>query len=206
IEDTTAPELSDLPEDLTVACDKIPVAATLTAVDHCDKDVSVQLEEKTTTYGCSSIIERTWSATDCAGNTTSHTQIITIEDHKKPSFVETLPVDLTVSCQEIPAAVTLTAVDNCDNDVSVQLEEKTTTDGCSSIMERTWSATDCAGNTTSHTQIITIEDHKGPSFVETLPVDLTVSCQEVPAAVTLTAVDHCDNNVSVQMEDRNITG
>src|SRR5690606_23965605 len=162
IEDTTAPELSDLPEDLTVACDKIPVAATLTAVDNCDNDVSVQLEEKTTTDGCKSIIERTWRATDCAGNTTSHTQTITIEDNKEPSFVETLPVDLTVSCQAVPKAATLTAVDNCDNDVSVQLEEKTTTDGCNSIIERTWRATDCAGNTTSYTQTITIEDNKEP--------------------------------------------
>src|SRR5690606_41600895 len=102
------------------------------------------------------IMKRTWSATDCAGNTTSHTQIITIEDHKKPSFVETLPVDLTVSCQEIPAAVTLTAVDHCDNDVSVQLEEKTTTDRCEGLRVGKWRSTDCAGNTTSHNQIITI--------------------------------------------------
>src|SRR5690606_3574075 len=122
IEDTTAPELSALPEDLTVTCGTIVKAATLTATDNCDDSVSVQFEENTTTDGCSSSIIRKWTATDCAGNTTSHTQTITIEDKKAPSFVEALPVDLTASCEEIPEAAVLTAVDHCDDSVSVQFE------------------------------------------------------------------------------------
>src|SRR5690606_17530747 len=164
--------------------------------------------DKTTTDGCSSIMERRWSATACAGNTTSHTQIITIEDHKGPSFVEPLPVDLTVSCQEVPAAVTLTAVDHCDNNVSVQMEEKTTTDGCSSIMERTWRATDCAGNTTSHTQIITIEDNKAPVLAASsvgYPQHMNVSCGEIPAAPVLHFEDNCSQELKVAYSENNGT-
>ena len=51
----------------------------------------------------------------------------------------------------------------------------------------TWSVSDCAGNETTHTQVITVEDTAAPTFNETLPVDVTVSCDAVPSAETLTA-------------------
>src|SRR5690606_10234135 len=116
------------------------------------------------------------TATDCSGNTTTHTQTITIEDKVPPSFVETLPTDLTVSCGQIPEAEVLTAIDNCNNaesvyfkemntsvsvtfnemntTVSVTFNEMVTSDGCSNSIERVWTATDCSGNTTTHTQTI----------------------------------------------------
>ncbi|EKF53823.1 hypothetical protein I215_15591, partial [Galbibacter marinus] len=61
IEDTTAPVLSDTPEDIIVACDNIPEAVILTAIDNCDDTVSVEFEEKSTTDGCKSTLERIWT-------------------------------------------------------------------------------------------------------------------------------------------------
>src|SRR5699024_9013098 len=191
IKDKKAPSFVDtLPTDIAVSCGEIPKAEVLTATDNCDKDVIVEFKENLTTDGCASTLERIWTATDCAGNTVSHTQIITIEDKKAPSFVETLPTDIAVSCGEIPKAEVLTATDNCDKDVIVEFKENLTTDGCASTLERIWTATDYAGNTVSHTQIITIEDKKAPSFVETLPTDIAVSCGEIPEAEVLTATDN----------------
>src|SRR5690606_3402103 len=107
-----------------------------------------------------------------------------------------------------PEAEVLTATDNCNNTesvnfkemntpVSVTFNEMVTSDGCSNIIERVWTATDCSGNTTTHTQTITIEDKEPPSFVETLPSDLTVSCGQIPEAEVLTAIDNCNNTESI---------
>ncbi|NBL66131.1 hypothetical protein GV828_13100, partial [Flavobacterium sp. NST-5] len=67
-------------------------------------------------------LSRTWTATDLCGNTVSHTQIVTVEDNSAPTFNETLPIDLTVSCDAIPVAATLSASDNCGT-ASVTFEE-----------------------------------------------------------------------------------
>ena len=61
------------------------------------------------------------------------------------------------------------------------------------VLTRTYTATDAAGKTTTCTQTITIEDNVGPSFAETLPANITVSCDDIPAAATLTAIDNCSS-------------
>src|SRR5699024_11275900 len=108
----------------------------------------------------------------------SHAQIITIKDKKAPSFVDTLPTDIAVSCGEIPKAEVLTATDNCDKDVIVEFKENLTTDGCASTLERIWTATDCAGNTVSHTQKIGIASCRERSYVDALPRDVSGTCGE----------------------------
>ncbi|WP_425658324.1 gliding motility-associated C-terminal domain-containing protein [Tenacibaculum ascidiaceicola] len=210
IEDTTAPEfVGELPTDVTVSCDAVPAAVVLTATDNCDTSVTVNYSEEFTGQDdeCASVyaITRTWEVQDCAGNTTSHTQVVTIEDTTAPEFVEELPTDVTVSCDAVPAAVVLTATDNCDTSVTVNYSEEFTgqDDECASVyaITRTWEVQDCAGNTTSHTQVVTIEDTTAPEFVEELPTDVTVSCDAVPAAVVLTATDNCDTSVTVNYSE-----
>ena len=49
VEDTTAPELSGVPSDVTVQCDAVPAAAVIgtevTATDNCDSDVTITYSE-----------------------------------------------------------------------------------------------------------------------------------------------------------------
>ncbi len=210
VEDTTAPEfVEELPADATVSCDAVPAAAVLTATDNCDASVAVNYSEEFAGQDdeCASVyaITRTWTVQDCAGNTTSHTQVVTVEDITAPEFVEALPIDATVSCDAVPAAVVLTATDNCDASVAVNYSEEFAgqDDECASVyaITRTWTVQDCAGNTTSHTQVVTVEDTTAPVFVEELPVDVTVSCDAVPAAVVLTATDNCDASVAVNYSE-----
>ncbi len=208
VEDTTAPTFVEtLPTDSTVSCDNVPVAATLTAADNCDTNITVLFDEQITdTDSCGSnyTITRTWSASDCAGNPVSHTQVITVEDTTAPTFVEVLPTDSTVSCDNVPVAAILTAADNCDTNITVLLNEQITdTDSCGSnyTITRTWSMSDCAGNPTTHTQVITVEDITAPTFVESLPQSAIVSCNMIPEAVTLTAIDNCDADVTLNFEE-----
>ncbi|MCF2876653.1 hypothetical protein L1265_18265, partial [Tenacibaculum sp. Cn5-1] len=214
VEDTKAPEfVESLPENTTVSCDAIPEAEVLTATDNCDSEVTVNYSEAITGQDdeCASVytITRTWTVSDCANNTTAHTQTIEVEDTQAPEFVESLPENTTVSCDAIPEAAILTATDNCDSEVTVNYSEAITgqDDECASVytITRTWTVSDCANNTTTHTQTIEVEDTKAPEFVESLPENTTVSCDAIPEAAILTATDNCDSEVTVNYSEA-ITG
>ncbi|MCG9972001.1 HYR domain-containing protein, partial [Christiangramia crocea] len=216
IQNTGAPSFNEnLPGDITVECDAIPEAAVITATDNCVSEIEVVFEESISGQNdeCSNeyIITRTWTATDDANNQTSHTQTITVVDTVVPVFNEELPAaELTVECDSVPAAAILTATDNCSGAIDVVFTENFTgnEDGCSSVytIVRNWVATDCAGNETSFTQTINVEDSVAPVFNEELPVaELTVECDSVPSATTLTATDNCSGAIDVVFTE-NITG
>ncbi|WP_426430274.1 gliding motility-associated C-terminal domain-containing protein [Winogradskyella sp. HB-48] len=194
--DTTPPTFNQaLPADLTVECDAVPTAETLTANDNCG-DATVDFNETTTAGTCNNeyTLTRTWTASDACGNETVHTQTITVQDTTAPTFNEALPADLTVECDAVPTAETLTANDNCGN-ATVDFNETTTAGTCNNeyTLTRTWTASDACGNETVHTQTITVQDTTAPTFNEALPADLTVECDAVPTAETLTANDNCGN-------------
>ncbi|WP_281238022.1 gliding motility-associated C-terminal domain-containing protein [Flavobacterium praedii] len=194
VQDTTAPTFVEtLPTDVTVECSAVPTAPILTATDNCGT-ATVTYTETTTAGTCagSYSLTRTWIAKDLCGLTTTHVQIITVQDTTAPTFVETLPTDVTVECSAVPTAPILTATDNCGT-ATVTYTETTTAGTCvgSYSLTRTWIAKDLCGLTTTHVQIITVQDTTAPTFVETLPTDVTVECSAVPTAPILTATDNC---------------
>ncbi|WP_299092843.1 hypothetical protein, partial [uncultured Tenacibaculum sp.] len=69
----------------------IPVMETLTATDNCDPSVTVIPSEVTSgdddACGSEYLITRKWTVSDCSGNTTTHIQVITVEDTVAPEFV-----------------------------------------------------------------------------------------------------------------------
>ncbi|UUV22352.1 HYR-like domain-containing protein [Paenimyroides aestuarii] len=142
-------------------------------------------------------LERIWTLTDACGNSDSVSQTITIQDTTAPTFDVVPPTTpLTVSCaSEIPNDLVVTASDNCDTDVEVFIRDIETARNCPGnyVIERTYIAVDACGNTTeSAPRTITVEDNQGPTFNETLPQDLTLSCEDsIPAAVTLTGTESC---------------
>jgi D-ribose pyranose/furanose isomerase RbsD len=104
-----------------------------------------------------------------------------------------------VECDEVPAAVTLTATDNC-GEATVTFEEVRTDGTCpfSYILTRTWTATDNCGNSITHVQVISVEDTTSPVWDQVMPADITVECDGVPAApAVVTASDNCDADVMV---------
>ncbi|MGB0974216.1 MAG: gliding motility-associated C-terminal domain-containing protein, partial [Flavobacteriaceae bacterium] len=203
--DTTAPTLSSLPSNATVECDSIPDAETISATDNCDNNLTVQFDEQIIAdpNGCATnyTINRTWSVTDCAGNTTAHTQVITVEDNSEPVLSGDIPADLTVECDTIPDAAVLSVEDNCGNNIPIAFTETISgnDDECANnyIITRTWTVTDCAGNSTQHVQVITVIDTTAPTFdVSSLPQDVTLECSDdIPALedAIVTATDNCSN-------------
>uniref|UniRef100_UPI00351B2A88 gliding motility-associated C-terminal domain-containing protein n=1 Tax=Tamlana flava TaxID=3158572 RepID=UPI00351B2A88 len=195
VQDTTAPTFVEaLPADATVECDAVPTAETLTATDNCGT-ATVTFNEVRTDGDCPSSysLARTWTATDECGLETVHTQTITVQDTTAPTFVEALPADATAECDAIPAAGTLTATDNCGS-ATVTFGETRTDGDCPSnyTLERTWTATDECGLTTTHTQTITVEDTTPPTG--TAPSDASYQCiSQVPQADPNSIADEADN-------------
>ena len=191
-------DISDLPySDVEVEITLLQLQNALggggDASDDIDIDTITYIDE-VTANSCGAEITRTFTITDICGNTASAEQIITVEDTTAPTFVEALPADATVECDEVPVAPTLTATDSCGN-ANVTYNEVRNDGDCdyNYTLVRTWTATDACGLVTEHVQTLTVQDTEGPAFVEALPADATVECDEVPDAVKLTATDNCSD-------------
>ncbi|MBE9575089.1 gliding motility-associated C-terminal domain-containing protein [Flavobacterium proteolyticum] len=154
--------VENLPSDLILECsDVVPTAPILTATDNCSS-ASVVYNEVRTNGSCPSnyILTRTWVATDTCGNEATHIQTITIQDTTPPVFTGDLPQDGFADCDNISTAPMLTATDNCGS-VIVAFDEQRVDGNCSNRYEliRTWTATDDCGNSTVHTQTLTLACH-----------------------------------------------
>jgi hypothetical protein len=147
---------------------------------------------------CPTVITRTWTFTDDAGNQSICDQIITVDDTTDP--VITCPPDITFEC-EMGDPGTATATDNCDSDPDVDYTDNVVNDRCPTIIERTWTATDSCGNTDSCVQTITIDDTTDP--VITCPPDIAFECEMGDPGVA-TATDNCDPDPEIDYTD-NIT-
>ncbi|MEN9609787.1 MAG: hypothetical protein RLZZ628_601, partial [Bacteroidota bacterium] len=114
--DTVPPVILDVPANVTVRCDSVPVAPTLVATD-CGSNPNIvytQTSTKTNNNSCydqNYTITRQWVATDVCGLTTTKIQTITVLDTIDP--ILNIPADITVTCDAIPTVGTPTFTDNC---------------------------------------------------------------------------------------------
>ncbi|WP_295124072.1 gliding motility-associated C-terminal domain-containing protein [uncultured Chitinophaga sp.] len=206
--DTTKPvfNMITVPADTTVECSALPSAPVVTATDACSPaGVTVTMTTRVDSVGsCSNYrITRTWYATDVCGNVDSIKQVITVMDTTRPVFVITAPADIAVSCDAIPTEPTLTASDNCTPVADIRITYvQTRVDGnCANSYSliRTWTAFDICGNSTSVQQTITVADTTRPVFNLPAPANITVSCDSIPTAVTMTATDNCSPASAIQI-------
>lgn len=164
--------------------------------------------------GCSGnyTITRNWYVEDLAGNVAMHTQLITIEDHTAPLI--SVPANLEVECDEDQSPVntgTATATDNCSTsaEIAITYSDAEVNNGClNHRITRTWTATDCAGNSSSANQIITITDLTPPVFTD-CPADWHVDTPDdipPPENVPLTVMDNCGGPVNVEFITEDYTG
>ncbi len=210
--DTTPPMFMDVPSDTTVNCDSIPAMANVTAMDACDPMVTPSFNELRTDGDCPDryTLTRTWTATDACGNSATTSQVITVVDNQAPIFVTT-PADVTITCTDDSDPGTggdlaaPTVSDNCSASVDLSFMDQVLAGSCSEerTINRTWTATDLCGNSSTVLQVISVVDDEAPQLVG-VPADLTVLCDAVPPVVmTITATDNCDTLVTVSfMETR----
>jgi hypothetical protein len=183
--------------DATVSCNNIPAIPVVSATDNCDTDVEVLFDE-IVSDGCPYTILRTWTAIDNCGNEMSMTQLITVVDNENPVFDPFLPF-IQVECDQV-SAYTVTASDNCDSEVDIQIVSELVFSGqCYGTLQRVYRATDNCGNWVEATQLIDIVDTTDPTF-NVVPVsNITITCDDqIPAVPTgIVASDNCDSNVEV---------
>ncbi|MFZ1946428.1 MAG: FlgD immunoglobulin-like domain containing protein, partial [bacterium] len=146
-------------------------------------------------------LTRTWTATDDCGNDVEHVQVVTVVDTTPPRFVGDLPGDTTAECDDVPDPATLTATDNCDDDVPVRFNEGRNSGDCPAnyVLIRTWTAADDCGNQIQHVQRVTVDDTTDP-VITSCPGDEDVQCRDDvpnPDPGAVVAHDNCDSDLYV---------
>jgi len=144
-------------------------------------------------------ITRTFTATDDAGNSTTATQTITVQDTTAPEFTS-VPADYTVECSDEMPMEDATASDNCGTVTISEVSEITEGDALGNYtIVRTFTATDDAGNSSTASQTITVQDTTAPEFTF-VPADESTECTEAWSTDMATASDNC-GTVTVTVEE-----
>ena len=169
-------------------------------------DIVVSFSATTNLATCPGVIQRVWTAVDACGNSASATQTITVVDDTGP-VLSGVPADVSVECDNVPAAPVVTADDACDPSVTVVPDEQRVNGACpdSYTIVRTWSATDDCANTTVATQLVTVADTTPPDLFG-VPGDVDVECGNIPMPPSVTATDVCDAAVTPGFSETRING
>lgn len=197
VQDTTAPILDDFEIEAELPCDDLD-QILISATDNCG-DVIITYEDTPFSGGCLGVLQRIYTVDDGCGNSISAEQFITVVDDVAPSFQD-FPENMSISCEELALidVPTLTAIDNCDDDVEVVfLGQEMTGDSCSQILNYSWQATDHCDNVHQQTWTLEVSDFTAPIFTN-FPPDLVLECgSEVPEIVLPEAEDNCDTDVEI---------
>ncbi|MCC1485679.1 hypothetical protein J1C55_13855, partial [Winogradskyella sp. E313] len=190
VNDTTAPSIDTTNlEDITIECGVTPDGtleawladnAGATVTDNCTATQDIvwtndfrQLADVDCDSGAITV---TFRATDLCGNFSEVTATYSIIDTVAPEL--TIPSDVTLECDE-DSSTASTGVAAADDDCTtpiVEFSDEIIPGTCpnSFTIERTWTATDVCGNTSTATQTISVVDTTPPTI--TAPEDATVEC------------------------------
>ncbi len=216
VHDTTSPEFTFCPGDITIECDESTdplITGMASATDNCDEAPVVSYSDITIAGVCSHeySIQRIWIATDDCLNTSICIQTISVEDHTPPEFTF-CPDDLTIECLEStdPIATGIaTAIDNCDVSPEMSYSDAIIAGSCINeyTITRTWVATDACGNSSLCEQVISIKDNTPPTIM--CPASVTIECDEstMPGNTGIaTAMDVCDGSPVITYSDDILPG
>ncbi|MFN5296590.1 MAG: hypothetical protein ACK5BL_13735, partial [Flavobacteriales bacterium] len=204
IVDTTAPVVNPFTVEIEMPCDQISDAIMISANDNCS-EVNITFSDESVSGGCAGKIIRTYYVSDVCGNETQGLiqQVITLIDVTAPS-VEVAPVDATIECgEETPAYVPVWS-DNCDDELQLTATSSVSQDGCSTIINQNWTATDACGNATTVSRTITIVDSTAPVFTS-LPQNENRDCSDEDVVASVSAEDNC-SDVTITHNDVIVPG
>ncbi|RYZ25171.1 MAG: hypothetical protein EOP49_44995, partial [Sphingobacteriales bacterium] len=181
INDNIAPEIPAIPADLVLGCgDEIPSGQMLTAIDACSGEVEATPVDSEIIGECpgSRIITRVWTFTDGCNNTVSASQTITISDTTAPVFTF-VPEDITAECGTAPAFGIPVASDACGGAIDLSFTDATVPGSCSgsSIITRTWTATDACNNQATASQTVSLTDATAP-VITTPASNIEITCAD----------------------------
>ncbi|MEQ1747132.1 MAG: T9SS type A sorting domain-containing protein, partial [Saprospiraceae bacterium] len=197
------PPVISCPGPVNIACSShVPTVnlAAPAASDNCGTPSISHDGDATSNQTCANrkTVTRTYRATDSGGLSATCNQVITVFDNVKPVFTS-VPANMTVQCNSVPAVGTPVATDGCGGGVTITYDGQTSVAGTcpdAYTITRQWTATDACGNTQTATQRITVVDTQLPNFTST-PANVTVQCNAIPNPASAIATDNCDNMVAV---------
>lgn len=137
----------------------------------------------------------TYTATDSCGAQAQCSRTITVIDNVQPTLIG-CPPNITIQCNDpVPPPATVTATDNCDQNVPVVLSGSVSLNQCGGnqgTITRVWTATDDCGNVASCTQIITVQDTQAPVCnIPSGPFNY-FQCAPTQISIPVSASDNCD--------------
>ena len=143
---------------------------------------------------CPEIITRVYSVSDECGNASTCKQFLILNNPTPPEI--SCPPNIMVECgtpTDPMSTGMATANTNCGGIMITSIDNFIINCGITGIIERTWTARDSIGNTSSCTQTITIIDTTPPVF-DLCPTDVTINCDQPIDTMTLgnaKATDTC---------------
>lgn len=189
--DNIGPEIT-LPADLTISCeyrDDDDELGYATATDGCTPANQIEISYKDNDLGlalCNStgLRQRTWTAIDLCGNSSTAIQYIQFIDTLAPIFYT--PFDVTIECGDHPLNFDLTGevdvwTDNCANVQDIQItyhDDLENIENCNGnpVINRIWSLTDPCGNVGSSIQKITVMNYSMDQVI--FPGDIDIACDQ----------------------------
>ncbi len=182
IGDTELPEITFSPADTVVGCASVIPDLEPIIIDGCDNNLEL-VSMTSSTQGIDSLdctfynyeVVKTWLAEDVCGNSVDTFQTISIRDTIAPYI--TAETSIAVDCDTDLNTISdfASADDDCSEATLEYSDRNLFNSACQNQIERTYYATDLCGNIDSFTQIIQVQDFKGPEFI-TLPRDTIVNC------------------------------
>ncbi len=178
----------DPPEDITVACDEIPLnpeslAYENNANNNCQNLSGTTAGMKIENYDpCGGEVLFIWQDMDACGREINHTQTLTILASDLPIF-QNPPPDISVNCAEIPDSPPNLIISN--NSLSTCLIEDVVTpiitnnyNGCEGTITYMWNYIDPCDREITYEQTITIYPVAEPSFID-IPENITIDCSAI---------------------------
>ena len=228
--DTIAPTLPALtcPADFTLYLDAACTvdadtsntgAATATTGDACDADpeMTITYSDGTSVYTCTATgdddnlqgsytFTRTWSAystDDCdnVSDTAMCVQTITVLDTLAPVVTYDNVVNTPCDQYDADSLYAISAMDNCDSDVTITLSTMEGSGSCAGTYIHTYEAVDDCGNKTTVVQTVNLIDTISPDLDIACPDSLTLyldaACMvdtttATTGMATITFDDNCD--------------
>ncbi|MGK0388893.1 MAG: hypothetical protein ACI94Y_001626, partial [Maribacter sp.] len=189
--DTTDPMISFCPANITVSTNSNCTSAAVSlsqpiATDNCGVSTIVNNAPATFPLGNTTV---TWTVTDAAGNSTTCSQIVTVNDNENPTAIckdATIQLDAQGDASIIISDIDNGSSDNCG--IASRVLSQTNFD-CNDIGTNsvTLTITDNSGNISTCTATVTVEDNTSPITVcqnITIPLDATGN-----ATITTSEID-----------------
>lgn len=186
VEPPPDPFFAELPEDMDITCDDIPISIPTLLVTNGESGVCLIEDEIVATVednynGCSGTIIYTWEYTSECGVELEHMQTLNIIPPPLASFVDP-PINDILPCDELSILSTNLEYTNgdvgeCKIEGSVEAIVIGTINACGGPISYLWEFTDDCGRTISYQQDITLLASTDPEFLD-IPSDITLTCDD----------------------------